>query len=491
MGKWTDKLYITHSEWVESFGGATANSKVKKNSSGFRRLPFYCCSLSLSPFSNPVCTNEGIIFELIYIIPYVKKHGNNPVTGQKLELKSLFKLKFYKNADGEYHCPIMLKTFNEHSHIVVNRVTGIVYSFEAIQKMNIEAKNMKDLITDEPFSKQDLITIQDPINVEFRDLSKFHFLKENIKAKASTQTVEDLSKQIGKDAEEMQEVEVKTEQRKETIMTKPYNASLYSTGRAAASLTSTIMTPVTVNEYKILDEDEYLIQNVKQGEKGFVSINTNYGSLNLELLCEKAPRACLNFLMLCKQGYYDNCKFHRLIPNFMVQGGDPSGTGRGGSSYWKKAFKDEVNHLSHDQRGLLSMANKGKDTNTSQFFITFQACKHLDYKHTIFGKVVGGMNVLNEIEKIPSDKNHTPLKDIIIMSTKVFLDPFEKAREKLQRERLKGKELDEEGKELPVEKQQPKRKVDATLPDFDSSGSSSIAPAASVKKGAFGNFSSW
>eukprot|EP00667_Euglena_gracilis_P023139 EG_transcript_26042 len=138
-----------------------------------------------------------------------------------------------------------------------------------------------------------------------------------------------------------------------------------------------------------------------QGLKGYVALSTNFGDLNFELYAGKAPKACENFLALCKKGYYDNVTFHRLIPGFMVQGGDPTGTGRGGESSFGKPFEDEVDPtLSHNAVGVLSMANAGANTNKSQFFITFSACQHLDGKHTIFGKLVGGMKVLRAIEAV-------------------------------------------------------------------------------------------
>lgn len=114
--------------------------------------------------------------------------------------------------------------------------------------------------------------------------------------------------------------------------------------------------------------------------------------------------------MLSKQGYYKGVKFHRSIKNFMIQGGDPTGTGRGGESYWKKDFVDEFkSNLSHKGRGILSMANRGKNTNSSQFFITFRSCQHLDNKHTIFGKLVGGLETLSKLESIPTDESDKPL----------------------------------------------------------------------------------
>jgi len=101
--------------------------------------------------------------------------------------------------------------------------------------------------------------------------------------------------------------------------------------------------------------------------KGYARIATNLGNLNVELSPEFAPKAVYNFVKLAQQGYYNGVSFHRNIRNFMIQGGDPTGTGRGGTSYWRKNFNDELEGpLKHDTRGVLSMANKGKNTNSSQ-----------------------------------------------------------------------------------------------------------------------------
>ena len=125
-----DKLYLTVTEHQELGGKKTAGSKEK-----FERLPFYCCSLSLSPFTVPVCTEEGIIFELLHIIPYLKKHKINPVNGKPLFAKDLIRLNFYKNSDNEYHCPVTFKVFTENSNILAIKVTGNVYSAEAVNEL--------------------------------------------------------------------------------------------------------------------------------------------------------------------------------------------------------------------------------------------------------------------------------------------------------------------------------------------------------------------
>ena len=128
-----------------------------------------------------------------------------------------------------------------------------------------------------------------------------------------------------------------------------------------------------------------------------VSMETNRGTIELELYPEHAPVTVNNFVFLINEGFYDGVKFHRVIANFMIQGGDPTGTGRGGPGY---RFHDETygNPLKHDT-GVLSMANAGPNTNGSQFFITHAPQPHLDGRHTVFGKVVAGMDIVNAIQQ--------------------------------------------------------------------------------------------
>ncbi len=117
--------------------------------------------------------------------------------------------------------------------------------------------------------------------------------------------------------------------------------------------------------------------------------------------CDIAPRTCWSFLDLCKKDYYNGTVFHRLVPRFVLQGGDPTGTGAGGESAFGKAFKDEFDtRILHSYRGVLSMANSGPNTNGSQFFITLNEAKHLDLRHPVFGRVVGGAAVLDQIEAV-------------------------------------------------------------------------------------------
>lgn len=126
-------------------------------------------------------------------------------------------------------------------------------------------------------------------------------------------------------------------------------------------------------------------------------METNKGTISIDLFQEEAPMTVANFVNLSKRGYYNGLKFHRVVPNFVIQGGDPTGTGSGGPGY---RFGDEFSpKLKHDSAGILSMANAGPSTNGSQFFITHTATPHLNNRHSVFGKVTSGMDVVNSIQQ--------------------------------------------------------------------------------------------
>ena len=146
------------------------------------------------------------------------------------------------------------------------------------------------------------------------------------------------------------------------------------------------------------------------------TIETSQGTIQLELFADDAPETVANFTRLAGEGYYDGLVFHRVIPDFMIQGGCPQGTGRGGPGY---TFDDEINEH-RIVRGTLAMANAGANTNGSQFFIvTAEATPWLDGKHTAFGQVTSGMDVVDAIESVETDRSDRPVEDVRMESVKV------------------------------------------------------------------------
>lgn len=153
------------------------------------------------------------------------------------------------------------------------------------------------------------------------------------------------------------------------------------------------------------------------------TIKTNQGTIRLELFTEEAPKTTENFILLAQKGYYDGVIFHRVINGFMIQGGDPQGTGRGGESAWGGCFADEINPSSGHYRpvyraGTVAMANSGPNTNGSQFFIM-----HVDYplppKYTIFGRVVAGQEVVDAIAASATDRQDRPLTAVIMKKVEI------------------------------------------------------------------------
>ncbi|KAJ4416119.1 cyclophilin peptidyl-prolyl cis-trans isomerase Cyp8 [Neurospora sp. IMI 360204] len=484
MGKGTDKLYITHSEWSSSdaYGastGANAGARAQRRGANFKKLPFNFCAASLQPFKNPVCTPDGTIFDVEVIGSWLEKHKTNPVNGEPLSAKDLIKLNFARNGDttdsdenkGDLIDPVTFKVFTDNTHIVAIRHGSYanVFAWETVERMNIKAKMWRDLVDDEEFGRRDIITLQDPQNVSAsRDLSQFKYLQDGqdailtkeqeeqrkggsvniealgrvgekvLRAKEAVERARAARQAGGADVNRLTQALTTTStgtNNKPTVARqsliqerkRPANAATYTTGLSAASFTSTGLTPSTSGALALLSDEQYLLKpSHRIKTKGYVRMETNLGPLTLELLPEFAPKAVWNFLRLSEKGYYRDVAFHRSIRNFMIQGGDPSGTGRGGSSIWGKNFEDEFEGpMTHSTRGIVSMANKGKNTNSSQFFITYRPASHLDRKHTIFAKVIEGQETtLTAMENVPTDGSDRPLNKIVIKDVVVLIDPF-------------------------------------------------------------------
>ena len=322
-----------------------------------------------------------------------------------------------------------------------------------------------------------LVTLQDPSNAEhmaLRDISNFKHLAEmreeeaarnanataeekmasSIRTNASSEMVikefqrqkrereeTEAVKAAAAEAREVEEEEKEAaeqggavKKRRKILVEDLHPGKHITSGKAAASFTATGVDLVTENACREATEEE--IREVrwkfarKLGKKGYVQLQTSLGNLNVEVHCDFVPRAAENFLGLCLEGFYDGLSFHRVIKGFMVQGGCPKGDGRGGETVWSKTgtFKDEFDsRLLHDKRGVLSMANSGRDTNRSQFFITFKACRHLDNVHTVFGRVVGGMETLKRMEELETGKDDKPVQELKILKAVAFVNPFDES----------------------------------------------------------------
>lgn len=176
-------------------------------------------------------------------------------------------------------------------------------------------------------------------------------------------------------------------------------------------------------EAKTEEFNEQKTQEFKTGPEPVTNMNTkimietNLGSIKVQLFDDKVPATAGNFKSLVEKKFYDGTVFHRVIKDFMIQGGDPEGTGMGGPGY---EIKDEFHpSLKHNKKGLLSMANSGPNTGGSQFFITLVPTPWLDGKHAIFGEVIEGMNVVEKIGSTQTDSNDRPLKEVVVKSMKL------------------------------------------------------------------------
>ena len=172
--------------------------------------------------------------------------------------------------------------------------------------------------------------------------------------------------------------------------------------------------PQTSTEQPKMEESKSEKFKLGENEMAVAVIKTNMGTIEIKLYADQTPKTVENFIGHATENYYNGIIFHRVIANFMIQGGDPTGTGRGGESIWGEPFEDEiVSSLVFDKPGLLAMANAGPNTNGSQFFITVAPTTWLNGNHTIFGEVINGMDVVYAISKVQTSKpGDKPLKDV-------------------------------------------------------------------------------
>lgn len=348
-----DKMYVTYTEWAWLYGGRRPDQRsLDEISARIARLPFNHCCLSLTPVTNPVCNEEGYIFDKNNVIRFIKKFKCDPITGSKsFNENNLIQLTFHKNSEDEFHCPVLSKRFNENSKIAAIKTTGNVFSYEAIDELNFKSKNFRDLLTDQPFTRKDVIILQDPMQTDRISPGDFHHFKHNLKwideeedstASGSGESHHRIKKMDHVTKETLKELEktfekstqpsasssssssvsnsvASTSKNNNSNTGDQFNTATYSTGKVAASLTSTVMDTHTKIEAAVVSDDVYKYSKVKK--KGYVTIETTLGNLNLELYCQWAPKTCENFFKLAHSGYYNDTCFHRSIRNFMIQGG--------------------------------------------------------------------------------------------------------------------------------------------------------------------------
>eukprot|EP00584_Thalassiosira_punctigera_P004460 CAMPEP_0172538688 /NCGR_PEP_ID=MMETSP1067-20121228/10030_1 /TAXON_ID=265564 ORGANISM="Thalassiosira punctigera, Strain Tpunct2005C2" /NCGR_SAMPLE_ID=MMETSP1067 /ASSEMBLY_ACC=CAM_ASM_000444 /LENGTH=483 /DNA_ID=CAMNT_0013324235 /DNA_START=273 /DNA_END=1721 /DNA_ORIENTATION=+ len=385
---------------------------------------------------------------------------------------------------GQWQCPVLNKPFTNRSKVIAIRQRppgneANVISYEAYHELNLKAKSNLDLISGKKFTKDDVITLQDPDNkahCKLRDIQNFSHMrslreensrqqsaagssnvKHSVTASRIMEKLEREKRKRERAAEDQAKRVLKTDNDAGITSSKAKEqVSIYTdelllsmnltSGKASGSLTSTTMNITRENKARLATQEEIITSQCEQlkrlKKKGMVRMFTNQGAMDIELHCDIVPRTAMNFLLLVEKGEYDGSKFHRSIPNFMIQGGKKRGsTGSdGGSSIWGKPFADEFDdRLTHAGSGIVSMANSGPTTNGRQFFITYKSCAHLNRKHSVFGKVVGGMEILSKMEEIPTDeRTDRPLDTIKIESMEILDNPVTECL-KIERERIQEK----------------------------------------------------
>ncbi|KAK1743397.1 RING-type E3 ubiquitin-protein ligase PPIL2 [Skeletonema marinoi] len=473
-------------------------SGTSASSAGARPLPFDCCALTLTPFTTPVCSSDGIIFDNAAITPYLMKHKVDPVTGRPMTSRDLLILNMDKDeSTGKWQCPVLNKPFTDRTKIVAIRQRppgneANVFCYEAYHELNVKAKNYLDLVSGLKFTKDDVIVLQDPNDerhCKLRDIQNFSHIHTQRDAAAAAAVINNNNNTTGdsgnvrhsvtasrimdklsrekrkreKAAEEASKKLLKTNdtdtaatsssKKQQFIYTDELSTSINLTsGKASGSFTSTSMDVASENSSRLATEDEIITSQCEQmkrlKKKGTIRMFTNFGAMDIEIHCDIVPRTAMNFMLLAEKGEYIGSKFHRSIPNFMIQGGKKAGSkGKDdqGSSYWDKPFKDEFDdRLTHSGQGVLSMANSGPGTNGRQFFITYKSCSHLDRKHSVFGKVIRGLDILRRMEQIPTNKeSDKPLETVKIESIEILDNPVSEALD-LERRRIEKRKKEKQ-----------------------------------------------
>ena len=416
-----DRLFLSAKEMTALCG---AGSKDRSRAPP-RRLPFSHCALSLTEFEDPVMTPDGFVFDIKHIVPFLRKHRIHPATGAPLAPKDLVALHFHRNNEGKLACPVTGKVFTDNSRIVAIRTTGNVYSADAVEMLCVAPKNWRDLLTDAPFTKADIVRLCDPTDEAWlaeHNIDAFHHVRASraagtgdaaaahtehegggsgagvaLPSGAGRMRVSEATRRILADVAAGEEERAAARRASEASGSLPrfhvagdaagdasasgqQHVTAYgvkTSGAFAGSLTSTGLGIRTRNEAAPTTAADIAaarwagVRALRK--KALVQLQTTKGPLNLELHADLAPRTVENFVLLAERGAYNGTVFHRSIRNFMLQGGDPTGSGSGGDSAWGGPFPDEfAPSLGHAERGVVSMANSGPDSNRSQFFITYK-----------------------------------------------------------------------------------------------------------------------
>lgn len=439
-----DRLYQTP---AEQRARAVAAPRAPRRAA--EPVALHLCQLTLRPHASPVCAPDGAIFDAAAIVPLTRRTGLHPLTGAPLRTSDLIPLRFACDPapGGQFRCPVLYEPFTPSVKVVAIAVKGgasaNVFSYDAVLRLNIRAKSMFDLLTGAPFKVSDIIVLHDP-NPRAPPTAPLaqpslpasgptpapQSAMMPLSSAAKSQLLKKRSAPAGQDDQERAAPSGADSSAKRQRGL----SSLYTTGAAAAGLTSTAHVPVTINEHRAMtgeEERKAIYKKIRKGRKGkgYVRVVTNVGMLNIELHCDKVPATCDNFLTLAERKFYDGLPWHRVIPKFIAQTGNPTRAGVANDSAWGGGIKDEIRaSLSHSEPGIVSMCgNRG--TTLCQWFVCFGAATHLDGTHTVMGKVVGGMFVLSMMEN-EAELGH----QLFVERVDVLVNPIRHLREELARE---------------------------------------------------------
>lgn len=313
MGHGTnDKLFVTPSEHSGVYGQHGASTGARRGDASVV-VPFYMCALTHEAWKTPACLpDEGLVYERANLERFLDKYGVSPATGRPAKREEVRELHIGRNERGNLYDPVSCKELTDHSHLVAVRPTGNVFLYDTVQQLNLKPKMLRDLVDDTPFTKRDLITLQDPHDPDRRTMQKMHRTYprrsrvdvQNGLTLASTDRADEVNMSTGSTRALLSKVRQQTAPDEAAAGAAAGDAggstparaprlSNLSTGRTAASFTSTSLTPRTKTERIAVDEEAAMFEHVASATKrpkALVRLTTNFGALDVELHVDKAPR---------------------------------------------------------------------------------------------------------------------------------------------------------------------------------------------------------
>ncbi|WJZ91847.1 hypothetical protein VitviT2T_010888 [Vitis vinifera] len=455
-----DRMFITKTEWATEWGGA----KSKNASVPFKRLPFYCCAVTFTPFGDPVCTSDGTVFDIMNIIPYIRKFGKHPVTGAPLKQEDLIPLTFHKNSDGEYHCPVLNKVFTEFTHIVAVKTTGNVFCYEAIKELNLKTKNWKELLTDEPFTREDLITIQNPNALDSKALLDFDHVKNSLKLD------DEELKKMGLDPTHGINVKGDMKQMLEELGTeKARQTALHGGGgNKAQNERAAALAAILAARSRIKEESES--DKNGEGKTGQTFSIVDAASASVHGRSAAAAKATSSDktaarIAMHMAGERAPVNAKMVKSRFTTGAASRSFTSTSYDPVTKNEFEYIKVEKNPTKKGYVQLHTTHGDLNIELHCdITPRACENFitlcergyyngiafhrnirNFMIQVFGGVVGGLMTLSAMEKVPVDDNDRPLEEIKITGVTVFVNPYTEPDAEEEEEKTKdGKNAEDE-----------------------------------------------